>query len=650
MSLLSWFNPPRRLLVLFLVVMLLPAAGLIWMGWRLYRQDRALASQHLRERRELAADRIIAALQRQLAEAEQSLAEVPASDIAAPADDALVVLFKSDSVEAFPKGRLLYYPYLPKHQEAPESIFSRGETYEFQSREYSKAIAAFQELSISKDPMVRTGALLRIARNHRKAGQPEAALATYEKLEQFESATLSGVSAGLVARRARCALLAELGHEEDLKREAGKLYADLQNGRYELERSVYEIHAREAEKWLGGNRKTNVDRLALAEGVVWLWERWPTLSEGSEVFSGQSSIEIESRPLTLLWKGSPGRLAALVAGPQSARRLWLDDLQPILGNQGVEIALRNSDGGFVMGQTFQANEPQTLRAGSETGLPWTLIVSNTDSRAELEGLAARRRLFMMSLAMIAILISAGGYFIARAFSRELAAARLQTDFVAAVSHEFRTPLASLRQLTENLTEGRVTTEERRQSYYRAQTRATGRLHRLVEGLLDFGRMEAGVLRYRFETLDMNPLVQSIAEEFQQTVTELGYTVETSLDQNPCLVKGDREALERALWNLLDNAAKYSPRNQTIRLEMKHEGDRLAIAVRDRGLGIPEEEQKKIFSKFFRGSASKTTGIKGTGIGLAMVLHIVRAHGGEVTVESTPGRGSTFVLVLPIIEE
>jgi signal transduction histidine kinase len=650
MSLLSWFNPPRRLLALFLVVTLLPAAGLIWMGWRLYRQDRALASERLRERRELAADQIATALQKRLAEAEQSLAEAPESENAAPADDAVVVLFKPDSVEAFPKGRLLYYPYLPEHQEAPESIFSRGETYEFQSRNYSKAIAAFQELLHSKDPMVRAGALLRIARNQRKAGQPEAAFASYRELAQFESVTLSGVPAGLVARRARCALLAELGREEDLEQEAGELYTDLQNGRWELERSVYEIHTREASKWLGGNRKTDADRLALAEGVAWLWERLPALSEGSEDFFGQSSIEMESRPLTLLWKGSPGRFAALVAGPHCIRQLWLYSLQPILRNQGVQMAIRNGDGGFVMGQTFRANEPQTLRAASETGLPWTLIVSNTDSQADLEGFAARRRLLMMSLAMVVILISAGGYFIARAFARELAAARLQTDFVAAVSHEFRTPLASLRQLTENLTEGRVTTEERRQAYYNAQARATGRLHRLVEGLLDFGRMEAGVLRYRFETLDMSPLVQSIAEEFQQTVAELGYTVETSLDQNPCLVNGDREALGRALWNLLDNAIKYSPHNRTIRLEMKHEDNRLAIAVRDRGLGIPEEEQKKIFSKFFRGSASKATGIKGTGIGLAMVLHIVRAHGGEIAVESTPGRGSTFVLVLPIIEE
>ena len=180
-------------------------------------------------------------------------------------------------------------------------------------------------------------------------------------------------------------------------------------------------------------------------------------------------------------------------------------------------------------------------------------------------------------------------------------------------------------------------------------RAGESLHRLVEGLLDFGRMEAGVLRYRFEDLDMGALVRSVAEEFQQTVAELGYVLESSLDGNPYPVKGDREALGRALWNLLDNAAKYSPGNRAIRLEMTRAEDRLTIAVRDRGLGIPEEEQKKIFGKFFRGSASKATGIKGTGIGLAMVRHIIKAHGGDINIESRMGQGTGVTIFLPAIE-
>ena len=650
MSLSSRPHPPRRLLLLFLGVTLVTTAALVWMGWRLYRQDQALASERLRERRERAADQITAALEKRLSESGQSLAETPSLENAAPADDAVVVLFTPVRADAFPKKRLLFYPFLPQFREAPENLFSRGEQYEFQSRDYAEAIAALRELLRLQDPAVRAGAQLRIARNLRKAGQLEAALAVYQELEQFESVTLGGVPAGLVARRARCALLAEMGRREDLQQAAGGLYADLLRGRWQLDRAVYEVHAQDVRDWLGADRKAEQEGLALAGGVEWLWEKCFALSQKENNAAGRSSIEIEGRPLTLLWKGSSKRFVGLVAGPRYVRQQWLDGLQPILQGQGVQVALRSADGRPVLDATFSATEPQTLRAASETGLPWTLIVANTDSRTDLDEFAARRQLLLMGLAMVAILISAAGYFIARAFMRELAAARLQSDFVAAVSHEFRTPLASLRQLTENLAEGRVTSEDRRQAYYQAQARATGRLHRLVEGLLDFGRMEAGVLRYRFEALDMSALVRSVAEEYQQAVAELGYVVESSMDGEPCLVKGDREALGRALWNLLDNAVKYSPTNRAVWLEMTRAGGRLAIAVRDQGLGIRENERTEIFRKFYRGSASEATGIKGTGIGLALVSHIVRAHDGEITVESIPGQGSTFVIRLPLARE
>ncbi len=274
MSLLSRSQPPRRLLLLFLGVTLVPAAGLVWMGWRLYRQDQALETQRLRERRERAADQIVAALEKRLSESGQSLTEMPMSENTAPADDAVVVLFKPASVEAYPKGRLLYYPFLPRPGEAPEKLFSRGEEYEFRSRDYAKAIEVFRELLRSPDPIVRAGAHLRIARNLRKAGQLEAALAAYQELSQFETETLSGVPAGLVASRARCALLAGMGRHEMVKREAGELYAGLQHGRWQIDRASYEAHAQEARDWLGVDRKAEQEGLALAGGVEWLWEKY----------------------------------------------------------------------------------------------------------------------------------------------------------------------------------------------------------------------------------------------------------------------------------------------------------------------------------------------------------------------------------------
>jgi signal transduction histidine kinase len=237
----------------------------------------------------------------------------------------------------------------------------------------------------------------------------------------------------------------------------------------------------------------------------------------------------------------------------------------------------------------------------------------------------------------------------RGVSRELAVARLQSDFVAAVSHEFRTPLTSLKQLAELLSSGRVASDERRARYYEVMERETGRLHRLVEGLLDFGRMEAGALEFSWERVTPSDLVRRVVTEFETELGESGYHVELSADATAPPVRADSEALGRAVWNLLDNAVKYSPDRKTVWVDVSQDDGRLAIAVRDQGVGIPAVEREMVFQKFIRGTSSNGSGIKGTGIGLAMVKHIVEAHGGEVRVESEVGQGSTFTILIPVEE-
>jgi signal transduction histidine kinase len=257
-------------------------------------------------------------------------------------------------------------------------------------------------------------------------------------------------------------------------------------------------------------------------------------------------------------------------------------------------------------------------------LPWNITVVNANLDVELGQFSQRRRLMMMGLGMLALLVIAASYFIGRAVSRELAAARLQSDFVSAVSHEFRTPLTSMRQFTEMLVEDENLPRDKRRTYYQAQERSTRRLSRLVESLLDFGRMEAGARPYRLEPLDAGQLVKSVDD---------------------IIIKGDREALTQALWNLLDNAVKYSGDNPAIHVEVET-SDKVTIHVRDQGVGIPYSDRKRILQKFVRGSSAKKCGIKGTGIGLAMVKHIVDAHDGKVLIDSELGKGSTFTIQLP----
>ena len=135
------------------------------------------------------------------------------------------------------------------------------------------------------------------------------------------------------------------------------------------------------------------------------------------------------------------------------------------------------------------------------------------------------------------------------------------------------------------------------------------------------------------------------EEFRHETDSNNLVINCNASDDGPMVNGDREALAQALWNLLDNAVKYSADSSIIQVKVEA-GNQVAIRVRDHGVGIPQSERSRILRKFVRGSSAKACGIKGTGIGLAMVKHIVDAHGGKVLIDSEPGKGSTFTIQLP----
>jgi len=168
----------------------------------------------------------------------------------------------------------------------------------------------------------------------------------------------------------------------------------------------------------------------------------------------------------------------------------------------------------------------------------------------------------------------------------------------------------------------------------------------VESLLDFGRMEGGARVYHLTPLDCGALVHRVVEEFRNETQSAGFQFRLAAEDS-AEIDADGEALGRALWNLLDNAVRYSGDSREIEVGVIRAGAQVRIAVRDRGLGIPAREQAAIFHKFRRGAEAVKLGIKGTGIGLAMVDHIVKAHHGRIDLQSAPGQGSTFTLVLPV---
>jgi len=644
--------------------MLVLAATLGWLGWRLLEQDRALENQRTQERLDNAADLIETSLLRQFSESEDQLTGLSAlsdPELSARASgltgqsagSAVIIIFRPQGVDAYPRNGLVYYPFLSSAREAPTSTFEAGEALEFQQKDPAKAITVFRELSRSKDPLIRAGALLRLGRNLRKVQQPREALDVYDELEQLGATPIGGLPAELLARHARCVLLDELKRTIQVKQEAGALYANLHSGRWQISRGAYRFYAQETRRWYSPDAELQArerEALATTASVELLWEEWQRIHRGEGLSAGHRSLWLFERPMLLAWRTTSDRLVALVAGPHYLEQHWLLSLQPLMDRQGVRLALTDAEGHLVLGQFSARPSRQAVRSSSETRLPWTLHVASGDPQAELAQQANRHRLLILGFTLLITFVLVCIYFIVRAVTRELEVARLQSDFVSAVSHEFRTPLASLRQLSELLTDGRVSSEQRRQEYYEGLSRESERLYRLVESLLDFGRMEAGAREYDFELLEPAKLVRVVVDDFSQEISERGYRVEiTDCDRLPA-VRADQEALSRALWNLLDNAVKYSPHRRTIWVETAREDGQVAIRVRDQGLGIAPHEHRQIFKKFVRATSAKTAGARGTGLGLAMVQHIVSAHGGEVRVSNQPSGGSMFTMLLPPAKE
>jgi signal transduction histidine kinase len=259
-----------------------------------------------------------------------------------------------------------------------------------------------------------------------------------------------------------------------------------------------------------------------------------------------------------------------------------------------------------------------------------------------------RWFYVAALLLVLSLTASGGYLFGRDIQRELRIAGMRSAFVSSVSHELKTPLTAIRMFAETLlmrrTQARTEVQE---EYLETIVNDSERLSRLIGNVLDFSNIEQGRKTYRLEPQPLHVIVSSAAKLLEYPLAQQGFELRMSLDDELPHLPVDRDGMEQAVLNLLSNAMKYSGAARVIDLRLYREGSDAVIAVTDQGAGIPEHEQVRIFERFYRSPSVDSQQIPGTGLGLTIVEHLTRAHGGRVAVESAPDQGSTFSIRLPV---
>ena len=310
--------------------------------------------------------------------------------------------------------------------------------------------------------------------------------------------------------------------------------------------------------------------------------------------------------------------------------------------------------------TSQPQESKTITLETQTGERtrilqgvnlagdgfWTLAVNHRDGSLENFIGNTRRKNLAVSFGILGLL----GIRIILIFlsaRRAQILAQRQMDFVSAVSHEFRTPIAVIHSAGENLTDGIVNSKEKVERYGNLITGEGKKLSAMVEQILEFAGARSGRKKYDFREIDVNSFIENALAECQPLLDEKDWTVEKELSASLPTISGDSNALSHAVQNLIINAVKYGNNHKSVKISAKNGDGTIKITVTDKGIGIAKKDISKIFTPFYRAKSVVDAQIHGNGLGLSLVKQTVEAHRGKIKVESEIGKGSIFSIQLPV---
>lgn len=245
-----------------------------------------------------------------------------------------------------------------------------------------------------------------------------------------------------------------------------------------------------------------------------------------------------------------------------------------------------------------------------------------------------------------VIVISGVILALRLMNKEIISAKRKSNFVSNISHELKTPLTSINMFADMLLMRLYDNEDDYNEYLSIIQKECKRLMNLVEKVINYSRLEGGKTEFQYKLESIEDVVLSALKIFNEQMFDEKYELTINIPNDLPQLLIDRDAITEALLNLLNNAVKYSLEKKEIIVNVQNENNYVTIGIKDNGIGIPEDQQKKIFEPFYRVNDPLSQNVDGSGLGLAFVKYIVEAHKGKVTVQSKVGYGSEFKLFLP----
>lgn len=555
-----------------------------------------------------------------------------------------------------------------------QKIMEPGWKLEFREKRYIDAVNFYRNLlSGNKDKYLHGEVLNAIARNLKKQNNFKEALKTYEQIlvDYPDYYIQNEIPLGLIALLETGKIQHSLGDTLEALETTQLLLKNLQNSRWNMSKSHFINSVSETKRIIenskSGNDKNNArieSNYLLLDSISSLEKHTPYILDfregvGPDIFSnlsfsGNQPVRFKygingENYLIAVSKHSEEKYLGLIYNQES---ILENTVIPLIEQHATtsefEWKIENMKGEVL----HRSDTLQHLDIFNQTSLPadlpaWSFLFYPHERSMLSSFLQTSEGIFFYIFVLIIIILAFGLFLIINAVNNEIKLSKLKSHFITTVSHEFKSPLASIRQMAEMLEHDRVPTAERKQKYYQGIVQQSERLSHLIENILNYSKMEEKQKVFQFQKADLVPMIEDVVESFENFMSVKGFNINYSKTGDIPEFCFDKEAMEQVLHNLLDNACKYSGNSKNIEVNLERKNEQVLISIKDYGLGIKKEDQDKIFNRFYRVGNELTQKVKGSGIGLTIVKQIVEAHEGKITVESEPDQGSTFFIALPL---